>query len=377
MRQDPRPFRRKKSSIYYFYYYDESGKRTCRSTGKTRKWEAADYIKDFLNELSGEEESAATISGRLTFREYAEPFFIWDKCPRVKRRLNEGKSIGQTHVTKSRGWLEQYVFPDRFSTLKMSAIRRADILDLQERLREKTGTNTLNKVISTVKTVLSEAYFREDIDRNPGSRIGAIKYEKEEPGIFTQEEIKALFESDEFWTDRYDYTCFLLAATTGMRKGEILALRWKHVNWDESFLNIQEAWKNRTELGPPKWDSIRVVPLPEKGVEALKRIHDESLRCLPEDMVFCYDDGKRLGDTWWQKRFRKAMKKAEIDHDSRNLKPHSFRHTINTILRNAGENPAKIRAALGWQKETAQENYTHWQIEHLREQARIVDEILG
>jgi integrase len=41
------------------------------------------------------------------------------------------------------------------------------------------------------------------------------------------------------------------------------------------------------------------------------------------------------------------------------LTPHSFRHTINTLVRNSGHNPAKIRAILGLMDEAIQDNYTH------------------
>ena len=78
--------------------------------------------------------------------------------PGIKRRLSEGKSIGKTHVQKSRRWLERFVFNDPFSSLRIDRIKRSDILDLREPLKEKTGINTVNKVVSTVKTIFSETY---------------------------------------------------------------------------------------------------------------------------------------------------------------------------------------------------------------------------
>ena len=53
------------------------------------------------------------------------------------------------------------------------------------------------------------------------------------------------------------------------------------------------------------------------------------------------------------------------------------RHTINTIVRNSGHDPAKIRAVLDWMDEEIQDNYTHWEAEHLRKWAEIVDKIWG
>ena len=87
----------------------------------------------------------------------------------------------------------------------------------------------------------------------------------------------------------------------------------------------------------------------------------------PKDLVFCYADGTRLGNTWWRKRFVSAMEKADIDRVSRNLKPHSFRHSLNTILRDAGKDSAKIRAALGWRQEQTQDGYTHFNEEHFKD----------
>ena len=70
-----------------------------------------------------------------------------------------------------------------------------------------------------------------------------------------------------------------------------------------------------------------------------------------------------------------GLKAAEIDPGPRWLTPHSFRHTINTIVRDSGHDPAKIRAVLGWMDEEIQDNYTHWQTEDLRRWAEIVDRI--
>ena len=112
------------------------------------------------------------------------------------------------------------------------------------------------------------------------------------------------------------------------------------------------------------------------GLSAVRATVD-SLNTQPDDFLFCYDDGSRVGETWWHGRFKKALQKARIERGDRWLTPHSFRHTINTIVRDAGHDPAKIRAVLGWMDEQIQNNYTHWETEHLRRWAEIVDEIWG
>jgi site-specific recombinase XerD len=79
-----------------------------------------------------------------------------------------------------------------------------------------------------------------------------------------------------------------------------------------------------------------------------------------QDLVFCYKDGKRLGGTWWAIRFSRAMNNFGIDREGRKLRPHSFRHTLNTFLCEKGYDSAKVRSALGWADERIPDNYTHF-----------------
>ncbi len=340
-----------------------------RSTGETVKAEAMRVAMEAL------EAEGPTAAGP-TFRKYAEPYFIWDKCPHVRRLLSENKSVTRYHAKNMRSVLELHVLTDRLAKLRISEIKRADILDFRERLVEKLGyTRTVQRVLSVVKIIFKEAYFREEITRDPTAGIGLTKYEPAEIGTFTVEELRVLFPVDPPgpWRDLTGYTVFLTAATTGMRRGEILALTWENIHVDDGVIEIRQAWKDRHELGLPKWNKTRTVPLPALLAVAFKRLRKRKTHTRSTDLVFCYSNGKRLGGTWWAKRFTSAMKAAKIDRRSRNLRPHSFRHTLNSLLREKGYDPARIREALGWSDEAIQNNYTHWSAESFAGQRKIVD----
>ena len=155
-----------------------------------------------------------------------------------------------------------YLFnKDRIADMTISDIRRADILDFRERLRKKAGPRTVNSVMTVLKTIFREGYFREELTRDPSIGIGAIRYEMRESGIFIKDEIKKLFPSDSLgpWQDQQDYTAFLIAATCGLRRGEILALRWRHLDFDKAEIRVEEAWKDKDEVGEPKWGQKRIV----------------------------------------------------------------------------------------------------------------------
>ncbi len=143
--------------------------------------------------------------------------------------------------------------------------------------------------------------------------------ELEEVGIFTEEELKMLspVRGIGIWRSILDYTCFLPAASTGMRRSEILALQWRDINFEGGYLTVNRAWKGK-ELGLPKWNNKRYVPLSSLMIARLKDLGDSSLNCLDDDLVFCYSDGYRLHDTWWKLHFRRAVEKAKINREERN-----------------------------------------------------------
>ncbi len=352
-----------------FWYYKLGEWKSYKSTGKKLKIEATKVAMEALKEPQPQ---------GAVFRRYAKPFFQWKTCPHVRRLLNEGKSISRYHVKNMRGVLENHVFMDKIARVRISEIKRADILDFRERMVEKMGyTRTVQQAVSVLKTILKEAYFREDIIRDPTAGVGVTKYQPAEIGTFSAEELRALFpaSSPGPWKDLTGYGVFLTAATTGMRRGEILALTWGCVHFDGGYLEIRQAWKDRHELGPPKWNKTRTVPLPALLAETLEQIRNRGRHTAPDDLVFCYPNGSRLGGTWWAKRFAAALETVGIDRKTRNLRPHSFRHTLNSLLRNRGYDAARIRAALGWADEAVQDSYTHWSTESLTGHREVVDSL--
>ncbi len=148
------------------------------------------------------------------------------------------------------------------------------MLDLRSRLLAKRSPATVNKALGIVKVIFREALYREEINRDPTAGASKIKERKKERGIFTGEELRALFPDSGYgpWRDIHDYTCFYLAAVTGLRRGEILALRWRYINFERKVLMVSEAWKGGKEIGPPKWDHNRLVPLSPRTIEKLSRL---------------------------------------------------------------------------------------------------------
>lgn len=366
MHNIPKPFQ--KGKYYYFWLPMPDGSRKCVSTRETSKKYAKIKIYEMMKEL---EEGHS----ELTFGEYAEPFFT-DRDPRIQWKRMQGK-IGKTHQDASRARLERYVFTDeKFCSLPLKEITPRDCQQLFVRLEKRLGlSNTLEKCRGVISLIFNEAVENGDIPRNPMRRLGQIQYEKQHHTILTKEQLRLLFaEAPGVWGDELGYRVFLFAALTGMRMGEILALQWRQVDLELGKVTIDRAWKTLTEAGLPKWNKIRTIPLSQTVIDILTAQRESSIRLDKEDLVFCYDDGDRLGVTWWLKRFHKALEtlryeengreKVGIDWKELGIKPHGFRHAVNTYALEAGGNPIMIDEYLGWSKKPAQltavqTGYTH------------------
>ncbi len=367
-----RPYLLLKRGSYWYVRF--AGEKTFHTTGERRRADAERAAMEALARPAGPvgdpEETVAA---------FAAPYYRWPSCPHAARLLAEGKQIGRQHVLEQRRLLERLVLKDRIARLPVRGLRRADVLDFRARLvAAGVGTRTVNLAIAALKTILQEGVYREELERNSALRIGELKYPVAARGTFTVDELQKLFPADPPgpWKSLRAWSLFLLAAATGMRRGELLALRWRAVDLGGSVVRIEAAWKGGGEEGLPKWGRKRAAVLPAAAVRALELLLDESVRTGPDDYVFADDAGEVPGGTWWQKHFTEAMKTAKIAARARNLTPHSFRHTLNTMLLDSGMDPAKVRAALGWTSVGVQDGYTHWDSDHLRGLAEAFDRIV-
>ena len=354
----------------HVWYYKLPGEKTAHSTGKSSKREAIDFV---------ETQVLPRTTGQLTLGEYLAPYFVWDKCPHARRLRTEGKSISPRYAGDQRSRIVRFVLPDPICDIPLASLKRADILDFRDRLilveldGQRIGMRTANCTIGALKTALREAYFREEIDRDPTVGIGEIKYKETEVGVFSLQEVKALFkEVPGVWQDLPCYVAFIIAAQVGLRSGEVRALIWGQIDFDCSFLDVDRAM---TDNGLPKWDKIRGSPIPALARSALLALRKQSEWVLPHQYVICSKKGRPRSEHWWRSRFWKAMDLAGIDRVGRHLVPHSFRHALNSALRGAGVDATKIRQSLGWSSERTQDRYTHWRPEHFEDQRRKIDDL--
>ena len=138
-------------------------------------------------------------------------------------------------------------------------------------------------------------------------------------------------EDDDFGaTDRAIY---LTAAMTGLRQGELLALRWRDVDWTASRIRVRQNFV-RGEWGTPKSKrGSRSVPMIDRVAAELDRHFKRSSYQGNDELVFCHPDkGAVLDHSSLSRRYKKALKAAKI----REVRFNDLRHTFGTRMAAAG-----------------------------------------
>ena len=169
------------------------------------------------------------------------------------------------------------------------------------------------------------------------------------------------------------YPAFLLDIGTGLRRGELLALRWQDVDLDAGTIQVRQqlqrvkggAEKSRLVINEPKTKlSRRMVPISPTVVKALlahKARQNENRLFLGTtyaqgDLVFCTAAGRPLEPRTIKRSFDRLLKKVGLEH----MTIHGLRHTFATAMLTAGVQPKIVQELLGHSRiATAQDTYSH------------------
>jgi integrase len=120
---------------------------------------------------------------------------------------------------------------------------------------------------------------------------------------------------------------YLIAAMTGLRQGELIALRWVDVDWKAGRIRVRRNY-TRQEFGTPKSKrSSRSVPMTKRVHAELKAHFKRSEYSGDDDLVFCHPQtGHPLDASKLRKRYKEALKTAGV----RAVRFHDLRHTFGT-----------------------------------------------
>lgn len=248
----------------------------------------------------------------------------------------------------------------KLSKLKTSTLQVYYNQLIKDKITTVKRLKYLNNIIgSSLNQAISEEYLL----KNPCTNVAFPKIEKKEIDIFTYKEQKQFIKSLEETKDRFK-TLYKFALGTGLRRGEILALKWSDIDFDKREVSITKSLKyaGKNELSnidkatfimqtPKSESSIRKVPIPSNLIKELREYKvlqtKEKLKNAvvyqDKGYVFAKEDGRPIEGQYLQRYYKKALQNAGIEY----RKFHITRHTYASRLIEKNVNLKVVQTLLG------------------------------
>ena len=194
-----------------------------------------------------------------------------------------------------------------------------------------------------------EFYSPEEIEALARALADGLHRDPDAPAV--NEDEKAAQHAE----DIQDAELVRVAAYAGLRRGELVALRWRHVDFEKRKIVVQRAISANVDATSTKSRKARDVPLPDQAAGALARLEQRGDFTAPDDYVFVNRLGRRLDASALRRRVSRAREAAEL----RELRFHDLRHTYGSLLVAGGVDLASVKAAMGHARLSTTERYLH------------------
>jgi integrase len=245
---------------------------------------------------------------------------------------------------------------------RLSELKRTDIEDCYAALKKRYAPATIKLAHATLHRALRDAADHELIYRNPADRAQTPRIVTPEVRPLTREQVRALCDVSRStqW-----HALWMLLATTGIRVGEAMALTWKDIDKEVRVTHTLHYARDARRGDPKSRSGRRSVPLTASMLAAL-----EDHRRIQRDLRLYYADiwtdtdyvlssihGKPLAYSTVRKAFLRALDSAGI---SRDVTPHTLRHTFASVCFERGVHPGKVQHWMGHSSSrVTQDLYSH------------------
>ena len=293
--------------------------------------------------------------------------------------------VRETTLDKSKRIINYYILPilkDVYIDKLTVTVLKKWKLSMEKR---KLSVVTKNNVYTELRAMLNYAVRMEYIQKHQLNKVGNFKdvlSRKKEMNFYTPDEFKKFIKiaknqaqfKEKNNNSLYEwnfYVFFNIAFYTGLRKGEIHALRWTDI--DGNYLKVtksisQKLKKGDTETPPKNKSSIRTIQIPLPLIDILQE-HKKRQQINPQysEDSRILGDGRCIRDTTLEERNKYYAKLAGV----KKIRIHDFRHSHASLLVNMGINIQQVAKRLGHTKvEITWNTYSHL---YPREEERAIE----
>lgn len=278
----------------------------------------------------------------ITFTEMSQMFL--DKYAK--------NNLSDTTVINYKCQLNKYILND-IGRYKLYKLKKLHVQDLANKLYEEynLSSKTIKNYINLISSILEKAVEWNCIKENVAKNVNIPKNynkPKKEQEIYNNEEIKQLFDALKNEEEPFK-TMVYVSFYTGARRGEVLALRWKDIDFDNNIINITQnkiRKVNGVKIKETKNKRSRNFVAPQVLIDKLKEIYNNQ---DIDDLIFNYYPATYT--RMWQEFIER--------HKLKYITLHDLRHTNGSILASKGVDIVTIAKRLGHLPATASAYYLH------------------
>jgi integrase len=273
---------------------------------------AEDWLRRLLDEAR-----RGTLAGMMrTGATFADAAAEWI------RYVEQDRMRKPSTVATYRALLRSKILP-MFGELRLESVSAAMI---ETWLRSMGGSPaTRTKALAMVHGIFQRARKVWGLPGNPAADVEKPPLPKGgDIEVFSPEEVWALVRAA---ASQQDAAIFLTAAFTGLRRGELVALRWRDVDFAGSVVRVRSSYVNGV-LTSPKSGKVRSVPMAPDVAEALAKLGQRQDFTSDDDLVFVGEWGSYVDPSALRRRYDAALRRAGL----RKLRFHDLRHTFGTRM---------------------------------------------
>lgn len=313
------------------YVNESDGRRVRRSiSGRSRR-----EVENKMTELRQRSDAGRVIApADLTLGAYLDEWLAQIVAVRVRPNT----------LAAYRYNAERYLIPD-LGGQRLAALSARGLRLYFEGLRARgVGARTVKYVHTTLRAALEDAVREEVVERNPAALVRVLGPPRQERVPLTVDEVRVLLR----WARHHRlYSMLIVFALLGMRRSEVLGLRWDEVDLDQGLIRVKRGLhrvNGQLTLLPTKTArSRRTIPLPKVVVDALSehRARQEAERTAlaerwPESgFVFTTPIGTAIDPRNCTRLVQRACREAGV----RAVRLHDFRHGCVSVLLGLGVPP--------------------------------------
>lgn len=260
------------------------------------------------------------------------PMTVMEVCDHFDQRELAKDNSWRSYSTKKtyKAYLKRWIIP-HWGTLCLSEVRTIEVESWLRRL--PLAKSSCAKIRNLLSVLFNHACRHELFDRNPIRLVRQGAKRRTTPSVLTPTEIKMLLGG----LSLRERALVLLAASTGLRQGELFGVKWCDIDFGQHTMNVVRSVVYGV-VGPCKTESSqKPVPVHPTVLEALTKWREACRYNKSGDWVFASERYRGRKPMWGQailrKYIRPAAQRAGIQ---KRFGWHTFRHTYSTLLRSVG-----------------------------------------